>query len=199
MPFRLPDEDTYLPPEPAARSLTGPGSTDAPAPPLIGTAPAVSVTPSAGKGVVLDASGGLPASVRYLVSGFEYAYSEITSNASITATTSGTANTVVTAAAVTFDGSTAVMVEFWAVACKIGTSEIKIELFDGSTSLGLLVNNSTGGTSGVPTVGHRRLTPTAGTHTYSIRAYVDGGTGTVYAGAGGATTNLPAFIRITRA
>lgn len=133
--------------------------------------------------------------------GYDFSsYTEFVADKSVTATTSGTADTVVTAPAVTFDGSTAVFVEFHAVAVKIGTSNIKLELFDGATSLGLIVNTSTGGTSGVPVFARRKLTPSAAAHTYSVKAYVDGGTGTVYAAAGGsAGTNMPGYIRITKA
>ena len=59
MPFRLPDDD-YYPPEPVTRSLTGPGSTDAAAPPLIGNAPQVAAAPTAGQGLALDTSGKVP-------------------------------------------------------------------------------------------------------------------------------------------
>jgi hypothetical protein len=47
-------------------------------------------------------------------------------------------------------------------------------------------------------VGFRRLTPSAATHTYSIRAYTNTGTADMQAGAGGSGAKAPMFIRITR-
>ncbi len=43
----------------------------------------------------------------------------------------------------------------------------------------------------------RHFTPTAGSHTYSIRAAVSNGTGTVDANVGGSGSQMPGFIRIT--
>ena len=42
----------------------------------------------------------------------------------------------------------------------------------------------------------RRLTPSAGTYTYSVRAWQASGTGTVTAGAGGTATFVPGYISI---
>jgi hypothetical protein len=68
-------------------------------------------------------------------------------------------------------------------------------LFDGATSLGYLAFSLAA--HGPATV-KRRLTPSSGSHTYSVRAIVDAGTGRVQAGAGGVGVNMPAFIRITK-
>jgi hypothetical protein len=51
----------------------------------------------------------------------------------------------------------------------------------------------------VPVRVARRLTPAAGSHTYSVRASVSTGSGTVYAGVGGIGVNVPTFIRISLA
>jgi hypothetical protein len=51
----------------------------------------------------------------------------------------------------------------------------------------------------LPGYAQRRITPTAGAHTYSFAATVSGGTGTVAASTGGLGQYQPAFIRITRA
>jgi hypothetical protein len=138
------------------------------------------------------------------LAGTELDYVQITSNVSVTATTEGTANTVVTGSAVAYDGSTIVMIEFqsYALALPAGGSgnSLTLWLYDGSSSIGalhlLLAPASTDVRAGcfVST----RLTPSNATHTYSIRASVGAGTGTVSAGAGGAAAVRPAFIRITR-
>lgn len=145
--------------------------------------------------------------------GYEYDYTQITSNASLTATTEGTANTIVTASAVTFDGSTIVLIEWWAphivIPADAGGRSVNFWLYEDGSSIGRLgsaaapgVVSGSGGTifgGGSMPVGHkRRMTPASGSRTYSIRGSVSGGTATVAAGAGGAATILPAFIRITK-
>lgn len=129
--------------------------------------------------------------------GYEYAYNDVQSGTiSITATTEGTATTVVTASAVTFDGSTPVVIEFYAPYVSKGTTFTRVYLYDGSNSIGFIGHVDASG--GVPFRVARRLTPSAASHTYSIRASVDAGTGSVIGGAGGLAAYMPAFIRITK-
>jgi len=131
----------------------------------------------------------------------ELAYNQITSNVSCTATTEATANTIVTASAVTFDGSTAAVIEFFCPNFDASDSPtFSLFLYDG-TSIGFLMQRSvTAGTAMGPIYVSRRLTPSAASHTYSIRGDVSSGSGvSVKAGAGGAGSVVPAFIRITRA
>jgi hypothetical protein len=116
---------------------------------------------------------------------------------SVTATTEGTANTVVTASAFSFDGATEVLIEFFAVDAVPGTGQLNLWLYDGGSSIGLLGFRTTARSPGGPL--RRYLTPSNASHTYSIRASVDAGTGQLSAGAGGAATNLPGYIRITKA
>lgn len=134
--------------------------------------------------------------------GTELAYNEFTSNVSITATTEATANTVVAASAVAFDGATRVRVEFYAVLLHppVGQS-IVIVLYDGSSSIGVLgqASNATAVAVDQGAMEARFLTPSNASHTYSVRAYVTSGTGTVYSGAAGAGVYVPGYIRITRA
>lgn len=137
------------------------------------------------------------------IHGHEYAYTEFTSNASITATTEGTADTVVTASAVTFDGSTVAMVQFFAPQVKppsAATAAVVLWLYQDGSSIGALgtVETPAANVLEVPVWVARRLTPASGSRTYSIRASVGSGTGTVVAGAGGAGANVPGFIRITK-
>lgn len=136
--------------------------------------------------------------------GYEFDYVEKTSNTSITATTEGTANTVVTGNAVSYDGSTTVLIEFFAFSMNVPSgagNNITAYLYDGSSSIGFLgrVRTPAAGTLQEVTVRMaRRLTPSNASHTYSIRASVNTGTGSVDAGAGGSATVVPAFIRITK-
>jgi hypothetical protein len=87
------------------------------------------------------------------------------------------------------------IIEFFAQRVQKGTNATVFVLYDGASSIGLF--GLQGGDS--PVVLRRRLTPSAAAHTYSVRAYVDAGTGTVVAGAGGIGVNVPGFIRIERA
>lgn len=124
---------------------------------------------------------------------YEFDYVAATSDVSITATSEATANTIVTANAVTYDGSTVIYVEFYTYALDQGTTFIALVLYDGSSSIGRIGLGL--GATRVPALVKRRLTPSAAAHTYSIRAYVDAGTGTAEAGAGGNGNKMPLYIR----
>lgn len=135
--------------------------------------------------------------------GTELTYNEFTSNATITATTEATANTVVTASAVAFDGSTVVMIEFYAFSIRPDTGaagrNISLYLYDGSSSIGRigLFSAPSGGNDNKAVFVTRRLTPSNATHTYSIRAAISAGTsGLISAGAGGSGADMPGYVRI---
>lgn len=134
--------------------------------------------------------------------GYEYTHNEFTSPVSVTAVTEATANTVATASAITLDGATPVIIEFFApkVASPNG-QHILFALYDGSSSIGLLGELDIQTTTSIvetPVILKRRLTPAAAAKTYSVRAYVTSGTGTVTAGAGGVGVSMPGYIRITK-
>ena len=134
------------------------------------------------------------------VSGQELDYKEVTSSQTSTATTAATATAQITGNAVTYDGSTPVIIEFFAPN-ESGSSNPHTnvyELYDGSTDLGQIAV-AAGPLTSTAIRGTRRLTPSAGSHTYSIRLWVGGGTGTTSAGVGGANTLFPMTLRITRA
>ena len=139
-----------------------------------------------------------------LPSGHEMDYVQITSAVAITATTEAGANTVVTGSAVTYDGSTTVMIDFFSYASytdNVANGELYLYLYDGATSLGFIgvMRAETTNRANQAICAHRRLTPSAAAHTYSIRASISAaGDGQVGAGAGGAGNGVPAFIRITK-
>lgn len=136
--------------------------------------------------------------------GHQFSYVEITGNVSITHTTEATADTVVTAAEVTFDGATLVLIEFFSPSSRPASDAagriLEIYLYDGASSIGMMcfyisqANNA----ANLPLYLTRCLTPSAAAHTYSIRAAVSDGSGAVGAGAGGSGNSIPAFIRITK-
>lgn len=132
---------------------------------------------------------------------YELAYAEFTSNVSITATTEATANTIKAAPAVTFDGSTAVYIECYSPSWQtVATNGIFVVLYQDGTSIGRIGDFYAGaGLVNVAGVVERRMTPAAGSRTYSIRAYTNTGTATVVGGAGGVGNMVPGYIRIVRA
>lgn len=133
--------------------------------------------------------------------GYEYDYAEFTSDKTTTATTAAGAATVIAGGAVTYDGATAVWVEFFApYGINISGQLLNIELYDGASAVGTICSLGAAGVTDGPLVGRRRLTPSAASHTYTIKAWNSGaGTGTVKAGAGGAGVLYPGYIRITKA
>ena len=114
----------------------------------------------------------------------------------ITATTEATANTLVTNNGVAFDGSTAIYVEFEAD-LGTGTTYTRVALYDGASSIGWYECAFHGGIR-VHVRLRRKLTPSAATHTYSWRGWVDAGTGFMSNDVGGSTKQMPAYSRITR-
>lgn len=141
-----------------------------------------------------------------LVSGaLELAYVEFTSPVSITSTTEAGANSVVSAGSVAFDGSTRVRIEFFSPDVLAGStagSYTILTLWDGSTDLGRIAVVGHSLLVFAPEVAvkaERYLTPTAASHTYTIKAWRVASDGTVSAGAGGTGVLLPGFIRIARA
>jgi len=158
---------------------------------------------SAGVAARRDHKHAMPATTA--VPGGELDYVEKTSNTSITATTEGTANTIVTSNAITFDGAPVIM-EFYSQGVQtqlVASSDITILLRDdtAATVLGDIAYHATpaAATNYHPVYVRRRFTPAAGSRTYSIRAFVAGGTGTVLGGAGGTgNASMPAFIRFTK-
>jgi hypothetical protein len=137
--------------------------------------------------------------------GYQYDYAEFTANVSITATTEATADLVVAGNSVTYDGTTAVLIEFYAPFVNPDTTaagrEIDLYLYDGTSigRIGLEFAQVAAVNRHQPVKTARKLTPSAGAHAYSIRAKVSVGTGTVGAGVGGVGADMPGFIRITRA
>lgn len=137
--------------------------------------------------------------------GYELDYVEKTTNTSITATTEGTANTIITSSSITFDGAP-VNMEFYTdglTPAAVSTADITVVLRDDTagTVLGVIAyhESQAATASYVPVLVRRRFTPAAGARVYSIRASVSTGTGTVLGGAGGTGgTNMPAYLRFTK-
>lgn len=135
----------------------------------------------------------------------ELAYAQAVAPVTINTTTELTAVVLVTAPSVTLDGATVVDIEFSSV--QMGTPAIAaaatlVCLFLDGVSLGRWATVQTGTASAspfsVPLLLRYRMTPAAGAHTFSVRAYCSGSTATAQAGAGGAGALLPMWVRVRR-
>ena len=131
-------------------------------------------------------------------------YKEVTTPQTSTATTAAAATAIITGNAVTYDGSTIVAVEFYAGAVQHSAANalVLLNLYDGATDLGIIARLATSATAATADFvsAKRQLTPSAAAHTYSIRAWTTiAGTITAAIGAGGPATDLPMFMRITKA
>lgn len=129
-------------------------------------------------------------------------YAEITSDAACTATTEGSANTILTGGAVVYDGTTLVILEFSFPAFTTSTTAqvAFLTIFQDGSALGRVWDSFGFTTSGDMggTILRRRFTPSAGSHTYSMRGHSGGAqTFTVKAGAGGSATLFPTYMMIS--
>lgn len=134
-------------------------------------------------------------------SGLELAYVEFTANVTITATSEASATTIVTAPALDLDGQ-AILVEFFCPRLDVADTadDVLITLWDGSTDLGRLGwHIVTGADLSFPVHLARKITPSKGQHTYSVRGWkVGAGSAVANAGTGTAGSLLAGFIRVTR-
>jgi hypothetical protein len=132
----------------------------------------------------------------------ELAYVEFTANVNITATTEATADTIVSAGAVNFDGVTEVMIEFYADSIEspgvVGGRGTFIVFYEDADSIGTVTEVFNEAATAIRALcfGRRFLTPTAGSKTYSVRGFVTNGTGIVRGGLGGGGARMPGYIRI---
>lgn len=152
---------------------------------------------------VLAASGGVGAAG-------EVAFQDFQAPVTLTAVTEAGATVVVTAPAFTADGTAAVIIEFFAPRVDGFTQQNPSPAFvlyqDGASigPLGWFAPNVASGAEAtnvlLPVYLRRRLTPAAGSRTYSIRGYHSGASNpVVQAGAGASGQFAPGFIRITTA
>jgi hypothetical protein len=139
--------------------------------------------------------------------GAQIDYAQITADVtSITATTEGTANTIVASNSVTYDGSKVQVEAHIDGVTDVGGSasgswNMIFVLFRDATALGQSIGSAMPLNGGTPTVSAKILdTPAAGAHTYTLKAFVTGTANyTVKAGTGGAGNFAPTYIRVTKA
>lgn len=149
-----------------------------------------------------DITGSGTGSVATTLTSRKLSYVEFTSPKTITSTNSASPDNIVSSAAVTVDGSTEILVEFWCPGSYLrsGGANPIMSLWDGSTELGTAELYLPGTAGEFPCSFKRYLTPSAGSHTYHIKAYDSvGSPGPIFqVGAGGTGTYLPGFIRVSK-
>ncbi len=137
----------------------------------------------------------------------EYVYAAVTASVSVTNTTESASTTIIAASNTSF-AAVPVMVSFFAPKVKLPTGtagdNMTISLFEGSTQLAELAYLQTPAVTSADYVsvhGMYRFTPTAATHTYSVKAFVNVTTGTpaIVGGPGGTGALAPMFLRIVKA
>jgi hypothetical protein len=145
-----------------------------------------------------------PATSPGLAPGYEFGYDQITSGVNITGTSAGSPTTIITCAAHWFDGQP-VMCEFFTVGAIADATTgdfLGVALWEGSTDLATIVfqrRAQTVTTDYQAISANYRFTPTAGMHTYLIRAYVSANNNaSISAGAAGVNTAAPAYVRFVK-
>lgn len=163
--------------------------------PIVVPTPNTTITSAWGKSVADAINGAIPR---------ELAYAQFTALKSITGASEASPDSVVNAPSVTFDGTTAVVIECYApvvAPAAVANATLDLMLYEGGVSLGKLATVRTPAAASlyVPVYVARRLTPAAGARIYVLAAMQTGGAGLVSGGTGGAGQYMPGFIRITRA
>jgi len=133
----------------------------------------------------------------------ELGYAQITATVAIPVGTDAAPTDVVSLPALTFDGGVYYLEVVLPSVVTGATlaSELIVSLWEGATDLGRIARLKTPAAAIMvaPVHERRRLTPTAGVHTYRARAFALTAAGSIEAGAGGVGLLSPAFIRAVRA
>jgi hypothetical protein len=103
-------------------------------------------------------------------------------NTSITATAIASAQTVVTTGPLTIAANTVIEIEVYCPVMQspaIANGYMQALLFEDATLIGVIgmIQSPAAAQTGAPLFARRRRTPAAGSHTYSLRGIVSGGSG----------------------
>lgn len=116
----------------------------------------------------------------------------ITSNVSLSATTSATANVAITLGPFTVENPGTFRVHVYTPSLVKGTTNVDLELWQGTPGTGTMLTTLSGhlAASAIPFVADVFVTLSAGSNTLKIAGFVDAGTGT-FSANNGATGNFP--------
>ncbi len=135
----------------------------------------------------------------------ELAYAELSASVTVTSATQASPTDLISAGAISFDGTTRVLVEGYAAQIDAGAAakETQVDLWDGATNLGAVGGFGLTGSSGVyasiPFRFAKYVTPSAGSHTFRIAGWrVTGANWSFVSGTYYGTVYAPAFIRVSR-
>ena len=134
--------------------------------------------------------------------GAQLAYAEVTAGAVTIASTSGASPTTIVSSGAVVYAASRIRLEWYVPDTTISAGIFVIyDLWDDATDLGQVGFVYSPGVAGigVPLMGARYLTPSAGSHTYMLRAHKSGGTATANAGAGGVQAMMPIWFRVSLA
>jgi hypothetical protein len=130
---------------------------------------------------------------------FSLAEKQISSEVSITHTSSATGDTCISTGQFNVENGGSFYVEVWAPYITKGTTNIDVELFEGASSGGTFITTLSGHLAAdgpKPSFYVVRVALTAGSHNLTVTAFVDAGTGKFGANAG-TTGNAPnAWMRV---
>lgn len=136
------------------------------------------------------------------IGNLDIAAASITTEASITATSSATGNTCITTGAFSVVNPGSYYVEVFTPYLTKGTTNLDIELFSGaSAAAGTFLQSLSGHMTASSVLGQgivmvAKVTLAAGANTLTVTGFVDGGTGKFGAGAGTTGNAPPAYIRV---
>lgn len=139
------------------------------------------------------------------IANLDVTHASITTEASITATSSATGNTCIGTGAFAVYITGNYWVEVYTPYVTKGTTNIDVELFSGHTAAtGTLLQTLSGHMTASSVLGQgitfaALVTLTAGTNELTVTAFVDGGTGKFGAGAGTTGNAPPAYMRVRAA
>lgn len=120
-----------------------------------------------------------------------------TGSLTVTATTEGASQTLITGNPLFFNGSERVRIEIDCNYIAASGGTLVLSLFDNGTSAGWFGQWATQAAGSGR--GALYITPTAGMHTFTIRAWKTGGTCSINDGGGGANAAVPAIYSVISA
>jgi hypothetical protein len=135
------------------------------------------------------------------ISNMDLAAASITTEASITATSSATGNLCISTGVFGVQNTGSYYVEVFTPYLTKGTTNLDIELFEGASSGGTFLQTLSGHMTASSVLGQgicmvAKVTLTAGAHNMTVTGFVDAGTGKFGAGAGTTGNAPPAFIHV---